>query len=134
MIMRTGYKVIHLLFALSVLSCAEQKDDQTLFTLLEPEKTNIRFNNMITETDSFNIFSRTYMYNGAGVGVGDFNNDGLNDLYFAANMTSNKLYINRGDFQFEDITESSGTAAASLWCTGVSIVDINGDGFDDIYV
>ena len=73
------------------------------------------------------------MYNGSGVGIGDFNNDGLPDIFFCGSMVSSKLYINKGNFEFEDITEKAGLQT-NQWCTGVSIVDINNDGFMDIYI
>jgi len=100
---------------------------------MKADETNINFNNEITESDSVNVFKNEYMYNGAGVGVGDFNNDGLQDLFFAGSMVSSKLYLNRGNFKFEDITEQAGVTTNS-WCTGVTVVDINNDGFQDIYV
>src|SRR6266542_3647916 len=103
------------------------------FTLLNSSETNIDFNNKITESDSVNVYDDEYMYNGSGVGTGDFNNDGLQDIFFAGSMVSSKLYINKGNFRFEDVTEKAGLQT-NQWCTGVSIVDINNDGFMDIYI
>jgi hypothetical protein len=103
------------------------------FTQLDKAVTNIGFNNKITESDSANVFTNEYMYNGAGVGIGDFNNDGLEDVFFCGSMVSSKLYINKGKFVFEDITEKAGLQT-NKWCTGVTVVDINNDGFTDIYV
>lgn len=103
------------------------------FTQINADETNISFNNAITENDSMNVFTNEYMYNGSGVGIGDFNNDGLQDVFFCGSMVSSKLYINKGGFKFEDITEKAGLQTKN-WCTGVTIVDINNDGFDDIYV
>lgn len=103
------------------------------FKLLGQEETGITFNNLITETDSLNPLSHIYIYNGAGVGVVDVNNDDLPDLFFAGNLVSSKLYLNKGDLRFEDITSQAGVSTTA-WCTGVSVVDINADGFQDIYV
>lgn len=103
------------------------------FTLMKAGETNINFNNEITESDSANVFKNEYMYNGSGVGVGDFNNDGLQDLFFAGSMVSSQLYINKGNFKFEDITSKAGVSTNN-WCTGVTVVDINNDGFQDVYV
>ncbi len=103
------------------------------FTSLPSSQTNITFNNIITEDDSVNLIYSAYAYMGAGVGVGDFNNDGLPDIFFGASQESSKLYINKGNFVFEDITVAAGVQTSS-WITGVTIVDINGDGFDDIYL
>lgn len=105
-----------------------------LFRLHPSSYTGIKFSNTLTESDSINILTQANIYNGAGVGVGDFNNDGNEDLYFAGNMVSNKLYINRGAMKFEDITTVAGVDGDGRWCTGVSVVDINSDGWLDIYV
>lgn len=128
------------LCALSVFiffSCAknidlEQKD--TLFVSLPSQKTGVDFINLLTETEDFNIIEYLYFYNGAGVSVGDINNDGLIDIYFSSNQGPNKLFLNKGNMVFEDISEKSGLQSLGLWKTGVSMVDINGDGLLDIYV
>ncbi|WP_226979536.1 VCBS repeat-containing protein [Zobellia roscoffensis] len=96
--------------------------------------TGIDFSNDIVETDSLNYFNYPYMYMGGGVSAGDVNNDGLVDLFFTANMEPNKLYLNKGDFQFEDITEVAQVAGDDRWFTGTTMVDINNDGYLDIYV
>ncbi|MEO6549237.1 MAG: VCBS repeat-containing protein [Ferruginibacter sp.] len=103
------------------------------FSLLNINDTHINFNNKITESDSVNVYDNEYMYNGSGVGIGDFNNDGLPDVFFGGSMVSSKLYINKGNCSFEDITDRAGLLT-DQWCTGVSVVDINNDGFMDIYV
>ncbi len=108
--------------------------DKTLFSRLSASSTGISFNNKIVESDSLNPLREINIYNGGGVGAGDFNNDGLVDLYFTGNMVPNKLYINKGDLKFEDVTEVSKTNGEGRWSRGVSVVDINNDGWDDIYV
>lgn len=107
---------------------------RTLFQLLAPAQTGIDFNNQLFESDTLNILNQANLYNGSGVGVGDFNRDGYMDLYFAANMTSNKLYLNQGNLTFGDVTDQAGVGGDGRWCTGVSVVDINADGWPDIYV
>ena len=110
-------------------------DTSTLFTLLPAEQTNIHFANQLTEGLNTNVLMYEYFYNGGGVAVGDLNGDGLDDVYFTANMTSNKLYLNKGDMVFEDITELAGvTGREGPWKTGVTMADVNGDGLLDIYV
>jgi enediyne biosynthesis protein E4 len=109
-------------------------DEQKLFTLMDPADTGIDFINKNTETETTNIFTYEYMYNGGGVAVGDINNDGLADIYFSSNQEENRLYLNRGNLEFEDITEKSGTGCGRGWKTGVSMADVNGDGWLDIYI
>lgn len=105
-----------------------------LFTLLTSERTNIDFSNSVTETADFNVLNYYYAYNGGGVAVGDVNRDGLEDIYFTSNQQSNKLYINKGDFKFEDVTEKAKVEDSEGWTTGVNMIDINNDGWMDIYV
>lgn len=110
---------------------------ETLFTTLPADRTGVDFANMVRETPDWNIIKYLYYYNGAGVAVGDVNNDGLEDIYFSANQLPGRLYLNRGDFRFEDVTEKAGVAGDSgetVWKTGVSMADVNGDGWLDIYV
>lgn len=108
---------------------------KTLFTSLPSSQTNISFSNNLEQHRFFNILYYLYYYNGGGVATGDINNDGLPDIYFTANNKGgNKLYLNKGNFEFQDITEQASLAGSSSWCTGVSMADINGDGLLDIYV
>ncbi|MEP0710826.1 MAG: VCBS repeat-containing protein [Algoriphagus sp.] len=115
-------------------SCKEKKTEEPLFELMPSEKTGVTFENTLLSTDSLNILEYLYFYNGSGVAAGDINNDGLVDLYFAANQTSNRLYLNKGNFQFEDISTSAGVSGEGGWSTGVTMADVNGDGLLDIYV
>lgn len=106
-----------------------------MFMQMDPAKTGIWFQNLLPENDrSFNILDYLYYYNGGGVAIGDINNDGLPDIYFSANLGLNKLYLNKGNFVFEDITEKAGVKGLSEWRTGVTMADVNGDGLLDIYV
>jgi enediyne biosynthesis protein E4 len=106
-----------------------------LFTSLPSSKTHIDFANNLEDRKDLSILSYIYYYNGGGVAIGDINNDGLPDIYFTANSRGhNKLYLNKGNFEFEDITEKAGVAGSSDWCTGVTMADVNGDGLLDIYV
>ncbi len=125
-----------LLFVLlvSLMSNGWSQNNSPLFKLLPSSQTGINFKNTITESDSLNILNQANIYNGGGVGIGDFNGDGLMDIYFAANMVSNKLYLNKGSLKFEDITDAAGVGGGGRWCTGASVVDINADGLPDIYV
>jgi hypothetical protein len=108
--------------------------NKTMFSEMSPAATNINFRNDIQEDQDYNILTYEYLYNGGGVAVGDLNNDGLTDIYFTGNMTSNKLYLNKGGFKFEDVTAASGTIGRNKWKTGVVMADVNGDGLLDIYV
>ena len=112
-------------------SC-RQKSDQTLFTLVD--NSQINFENILNETKDFNVFKYRNFYNGGGVAVGDLNNDGLPEVFFTANQGSNKLYLNKGNFQFEDISIKAGFIDKKQWSTGVVFADINADGWLDIYV
>ncbi len=133
--MQWKYKVFCFLGIFSGLfACAPEQSENTLFTLLPSSSTGINFNNQLSESDTFNILNYLYYYNGGGVAAGDINNDGLVDLYFTANELPNKLYLNRGNFNFEDVTEASGVAGLPGWTTGVTMADVNGDGWLDIYV
>ncbi|TYA74530.1 VCBS repeat-containing protein [Seonamhaeicola marinus] len=124
--------VFSLLISLFV-SCNSSKKPEKLFSLMPSSYTQITFNNIITETDSLNYYTYPYMYMGGGAATADFNNDGLTDILFTGNMVSNRLYINKGDMVFEDITKSSGINSVN-WHTGVAINDVNEDGWLDIYI
>lgn len=116
-------------------SSAKNEKENQLFTLLGTEETNISFQNTLTEGLNTNILMYEYFYNGGGVAAGDFNNDGLIDIYFTSNMGENKLYLNKGNLKFQDITSASGAGGRpGPWKTGVNTVDINGDGKLDIYL
>lgn len=125
-----------LFFCFFCFHCKEnnQKTDALLFELIDPQKSGIKFVNKLLEYSDEHIFNFNYLYNGAGVAIGDINNDGLQDIYFTANRAKDKLYLNKGNFKFEDISESSGIAAFSGWRSGVSMADVNADGFLDIYI
>lgn len=120
----------------SPLMILSSKAQQPLFKTLSSQQTNIHFSNNINETENLNILSYEYFYNGGGVAVGDINNDGLEDIYFTGNMVPNKLYLNLGNMKFKDITKSAGKGLEGRpgWKTGVTMADVNGDGFIDIYV
>ncbi len=122
-----------LLCQILFLSCKEHNKPSTLFSKLDAGSSGVQFNNTITENDSVNLIFDEYAYMGSGVAVGDFNNDGLPDLFFGASQVSCRLYLNLGNLHFRDITKTAGLETTS-WCTGVSVVDINNDGYADIYV
>ena len=127
--------ILLLAFILSIITISCDIDNnEKQFTLLTINQTGIDFNNQLNEDNSFNYFTYPYIYMGGGVSVGDINNDNLDDIYFTGNMTSNKLYLNKGNLNFEDITLTSGTSGDNRWYTGSTMVDINNDGFLDIYL
>src|SRR5579862_9408425 len=126
-----NHSLIGFFIILFFISC---KEKTTLFTKIPSSTSGIHFNNNIVENDSINPLDLLNIYNGGGVGIGDFNNDGRPDIYFTGNMVSNKLYLNKGEFKFDDITEEAGVSGNGKWCRGVSVVDINNDGWLDIYV
>ena len=126
----TLFSVLVVLFAVCFISCKQSP----LFSFVSSSHSGIHFNNTITETDSVNVLDQENVYNGGGVGIGDFNNDGLQDIYFTGNLVSNKLYINQGNFEFLDVTDQAKVTGNGKWCRGVTVVDINNDGLQDIYV
>src|SRR6478672_9854637 len=121
-------------FFLLNVGCTSKKAAEPMFDALTNERTGIDFQNKLTYTQEFNLFSYMYFYNGAGVGAGDFNNDGKIYLFFAANQTGNKIYLNSGELHFKDVTNEAKIPQDNAWSTGVSIVDINNDGLLDIYI
>ncbi len=127
-------KLWMLAFIIIFFSCYRHEKPATLFTLLNPSKTRVDFSNNLTDTEAFNIVEYLNYYNGAGIAAGDINNDGLVDLYFCSNQEDNKLYLNKGNFRFKDITEKAGVQCPGGWKTGVTMADVNGDGLLDIYV
>jgi hypothetical protein len=140
MLARRNTLTIVLLTVAVLPSACKHSSLKTMFTALSSNESGIHFNNEIRENDSTSSFINEFGYMGGGVGIGDFNNDGLKDIFFTGNQVSCRLYINKGNLatgqagnQFEDITESAGIKT-DVWATGVSIVDINNDGYDDIYV
>lgn len=117
-------------------ACGQKDSSPTLFTKIEPVQSGLHFNNQLVENDSINIIDNEFVYNGAGVALGDLNDDGLDDIFFAGNQVDNKLFLNRGNLKFEDISQKAKIVKPDslLWSSGVSIIDVNADGKKDIYV
>lgn len=133
----TRYKLFLAICALTLISCEEneeKKDQELFFTNPAGTDTGLNFTNQLTENRDANILDYLYFYNGGGVSIGDINNDGLPDIYFTGNQVKNKLFLNKGNLKFEDITENAGVAGESSWNTGCTMADVNGDGLLDIYV
>lgn len=126
--------VLALAMALVLNACKDSDTSAKLFTLLNAQKTGIDFSNTLMENDSLNYFLYKNLYNGGGVAIGDINNDGLQDIYFTGNMVENKLYLNMGGLKFKDITREAGVGGDHRWTTGVTMADVNQDGWLDIYV
>ena len=131
--MRRNFAFSTLLCSMTILLTGCQPNDKHLFLRISSSHSNIHFNNIIDETERINVNTYMNIYTGAGVASGDINNDGLADLFFSGNYVSSRLYINKGDLKFEDITESSGISNDS-WATGAVMADVNQDGWMDIYV
>ena len=125
-------------FFFGFMACNSLKDQKEgkdlLFSLMSKEKTGIDFINELKDNAETNIFSYRSYYNGGGVAIGDVNNDGWNDIFLTSNQGDNKLYINKGNWQFEDVTEKAGVKGTKYWSTGVTMADVNADGWLDIYV
>ena len=133
--MKKTPNILTYLFALLLASCVNDKPKElTLFSKINQENSNINFENTVIQSKDFNILNYRNFYNGGGVAIGDINNDGLDDVYLTGNMVPNKLYLNEGNFSFKDISETSKTEGKKAWSTGVVMVDINADGWLDIYV
>src|SRR5688572_13902252 len=126
--MRSGHFTIVKLCAACIAIAFASCSDPVIFEEQLAKDTGIDFMNRAPETDSFNLVTYPYFYNGAGVAIGDINNDGWEDVFFTSNTpASNKLYLNKGNFKFEDITQPAGVGGKSDWCTGVTMVDVNAD-------
>jgi enediyne biosynthesis protein E4 len=125
--------IVLLCLAVGFYSC-KTDDSSTLFTSLDKGSTGINFQNTFFEDGPLNVANYIYFYNGGGVAVGDVNSDGLQDILFTGNMVRNRLFVNKGDFKFEDITPKSGVAEKQGWCTGATMADVNNDGKTDIYI
>ena len=122
------------IFLFIILFSCSKRESNSLFELKKSSHTKVDFTNTLNYTEELNPYTYRNFYNGGGVGIGDFNNDSLPDIFFTGNLVSNKLYINKGDFVFDDVTDEAGLNSSGIWSTGVSVVDINHDGYLDIYV
>ncbi len=137
LLLRTKFSILIVLEVTAIIVACNNNEERSgnhLFTLLPSTRTGINFSNNVTYTEEFNPYTFRNFFNGGGVAIGDINNDGLPDIFYCSNQHSNKLYLNKGNFQFEDITEKAGVTSDGVWSTGVTMADINGDGWLDIYV
>src|ERR1700754_629205 len=125
-------KRLLVIFFAGILLASCTRKPSTLFQVVPASESGIDFSNTVPETDTFNILTYEYIYNGGGVGVADFNNDGLKDVFFAGNLVSNKLYLNKGNFSFQDVTQVANVNVEGRWNSGVAVVDINNDGWLDV--
>ena len=122
---------------LVLISCSKKKEETKkppLFYLKSSSETGISFENKLNYSETFNPYLYRNFYNGGGVAIGDINNDGLEDIYFTGNMVDNKLYLNKGDWKFEEISVKSGVNCPEVWSTGATFADVNNDGYLDLYV
>src|SRR5690242_13226193 len=126
------YQLLIILIFIMLCACTQRRTDK-MFTALPSKETGISFSNTIDESKMPKGALNEFAYMGGGVGIIDINNDGLKDIFFCGNQVSSKLYLNRGNNHFEDITQKAGITT-NVWATGVSVVDINSDGYDDLYV
>ena len=126
-------RVLFATVSLGLVACTSRRE-QPLFERLPPNETGVSFENTLPEDSAFNALDYLYYYNGGGVAAGDVNGDGLPDLYFTANRGPNRLYLNKGHYRFEDVTDRAGVAGPTGWKTGVTMADVNGDGRLDIFV
>jgi enediyne biosynthesis protein E4 len=136
--MRQLFFPLYLFLMIQLISCKTERtniqENHSIFVQKAADHTGIYFSNNLRESDVLNIVEYLYYYNGGGVAIGDINNDGLEDIYFTGNEVSDRLYLNKGNLQFEDITEKAGISSVISWSSGVTIDDVNGDGYPDIYV
>ncbi len=121
--MKIAFKPVSFTLFVLIFIFSSCKNDHSLFRLVKSDDSGIHFNNKIVENDSINPLDLTNIYNGGGVGIGDFNNDGLQDIYFTGSLVSNKLYLNKGKLKFSDITAEAGVDGKGRWCRGVNIND-----------
>ena len=128
------YLILLVISLLLLSSCRSKSNKSFLFNVLDYKRTGLNFSNRLKPTKDFNVFKYMYYYNGAGVGAGDFNNDGLIDLFFTSSQSDNKIYLNQGNLKFRDVTKQAKIPEDGGWSTGVSVVDINNDGLLDIYI
>ncbi len=133
-----GFALPSIILSVILSSCVQDTEQATtntkIFSPLSAKQSGIQFANNLTEDSKVNYFTYPYLYMGGGVAIGDVNNDGLQDIYFTGNMVENKLYLNKGDLKFEDISQQAGVTSDDRWVTGVTMADVNADGWMDIYV